>query len=111
MPGSTKSPSSQHLQTRTQPLLPDANAPLAPASPDFHHAALTAMRGNTQWAGNIGLNDILLTLCLLDHDLRYLTLERISDVVAAGLQLQREKEDREFQRAQRRRATRGQVAP
>lgn len=97
MPGSTKSP---------QP----CDQPLSPASTEFSAAALANMRAAPNWTGAaICLNDMLLTLCLLDHDIRFLTLERISDVVAAGLQLQHDKEEAEFRRAAARRARRSRA--
>lgn len=62
------------------------------------------MRSNPKWTGVLGLNDMLLTLCILDRDIRLLTLERIADVVAAGMALQHEKEEREFQSTVKRRS-------
>ena len=80
---------------------------LRPPSPAYRDLTLSLMQAQ-QGRPSFGmdLNDILLTLCTLNTDIRYLTLERIADVVAAGHALQINWDNRKHKRAQRRGQTR-----
>lgn len=108
MPGSKLSPMAPYWLSRP-PARPITRT-IRPVNATFAASTLDALRADPPQTHEMDMNDILLTLCTFDRDIRYRVLERVADVVAAGLALQFEREEAEFQKSAAQRARREKTA-